>query len=196
MPKITNTFLKSKMNKDLDSRILPNGEYRDAQNLQISRSEGSEVGEFENIPGNVELQNLYTGNFVSKFIGQFTNETSGDMYLFNSSFTEDGICPRDTIVYFNSALGTGDAIVLQDNLGAVLNPEVLGIKVGMSLWGNSWGPSGIPSGLNGFKREFNIIKVTSTEIQISTDVPTGPDGIGVGDTIYIGYINTIYSITQ
>ena len=192
MPKITNTFLKSKMNKDLDSRILPNGEYRDAQNLQISRSEGSEVGEFENIPGNVELQNLYTGNFVSKFIGQFTNETSGDMYLFNSSFTEDGICPRDTIVYFNSALGTGDAIVLQDNLGAVLNPEVLGIKVGMSLWGNSWGPSGIPSGLNGFKREFNIIKVTSTEIQISTDVPTGPDGIGVGDIIYIGYINTIY----
>ena len=27
---IKNTFLKSKMNKDLDDRILPNGEYRDA----------------------------------------------------------------------------------------------------------------------------------------------------------------------
>ena len=47
MPQITNTFLKSKMNKDLDSRILPNGEYRDAQNLQISKSEGAEVGEFD-----------------------------------------------------------------------------------------------------------------------------------------------------
>ena len=41
MPKIVNTFLKSKMNKDLDARLIPNGEYRDAQNLQISRSEGS-----------------------------------------------------------------------------------------------------------------------------------------------------------
>ena len=40
MPQIINTFLKSKMNKDLDARLLPNGEYRDAQNLQISRSQG------------------------------------------------------------------------------------------------------------------------------------------------------------
>jgi len=52
MPQIVNTFLKSKMNKDLDSRIIPNGEYRDAKNLQISRSQGAEVGEFENVLGN------------------------------------------------------------------------------------------------------------------------------------------------
>ena len=55
MPQVTNTFIRSKMNKDLDNRLLPNGEYRDAQNLQISRSEGSEVGEFENVLGNTEL---------------------------------------------------------------------------------------------------------------------------------------------
>ena len=47
-----NTFLKGKMNKDLDPRIIPNGEYRDARNLAISRSESSTVGEFENILGN------------------------------------------------------------------------------------------------------------------------------------------------
>ena len=51
MPQIVNTFLKSKMNKDLDDRLIPNGEYRDASNLQISRSQGSSVGEFENILG-------------------------------------------------------------------------------------------------------------------------------------------------
>ena len=49
MPQIVNTFLKSKMNKDLDNRLIPNGEYRDANNLQISRSQGSEVGEFEKL---------------------------------------------------------------------------------------------------------------------------------------------------
>ena len=37
------------MNKDLDARILPNGEYRDAQNAQISKSESANVGNLENI---------------------------------------------------------------------------------------------------------------------------------------------------
>ena len=101
MPQITNTFLKSKMNKDLDSRILPNGEYRDARNLQISRSQGSEVGEFENILGNTQLKNLYTGE-GGKFIGQFTNDTTADIYLYNTSYDKEGVCPRDTVVYFNS----------------------------------------------------------------------------------------------
>ena len=49
MPEIKNTFLKSKMNKDLDARLLPNGEYRDGQNISISKSEGSDVGALENL---------------------------------------------------------------------------------------------------------------------------------------------------
>jgi hypothetical protein len=44
MAKVLNTFLKSKMNKDLDARIIPGGEYRNAVNVQISRSEGESVG--------------------------------------------------------------------------------------------------------------------------------------------------------
>ncbi len=44
MPEIKNTFLKGRMNQDLDSRILPQGEYREAINLLFSRSEGSSVG--------------------------------------------------------------------------------------------------------------------------------------------------------
>ena len=55
MAEIKNTFLKGKMNQDLDSRLLPNGEYREAFNLMISRSEGSTVGEFENMLGNTSI---------------------------------------------------------------------------------------------------------------------------------------------
>ena len=55
MAKVQNTFLKSKMNKDLDARLLPNGEYRDAQNVQVSKSEGAQVGNLENTLGNVEI---------------------------------------------------------------------------------------------------------------------------------------------
>jgi len=60
MPEIKNTFLKSKMNKDLDSRIVPNGEYRDAKNVSVSRSEGSDVGSLENVLGNSQLTDLRT----------------------------------------------------------------------------------------------------------------------------------------
>jgi len=60
MPEIKNTFLKSKMNKTLDSRLIPNGEYRDAQNVSISRSEGADVGALENILGNRKLTSLKT----------------------------------------------------------------------------------------------------------------------------------------
>ena len=57
MPEIVRAFGRGKMNKDLDERIIPNGEYRDALNLEISASEDSDVGAFENIKGNVELKN-------------------------------------------------------------------------------------------------------------------------------------------
>ena len=37
------------MNKDLDERLIPNGEYRDALNLDIANSEGSNVGTLQNV---------------------------------------------------------------------------------------------------------------------------------------------------
>ena len=52
MAKIQNSFLKGKMNKDLDERLVPKGEYREAQNILITQSEGSDVGAIENIQGN------------------------------------------------------------------------------------------------------------------------------------------------
>ena len=39
------------MNKDLDARLIPNGEYVDAQNIHISKSEGSDVGVVQNVKG-------------------------------------------------------------------------------------------------------------------------------------------------
>ena len=48
-------FLKGKMNKDLDDRILPAGEYRDAQNIVVATSEGSDVGAVQTILGNTQI---------------------------------------------------------------------------------------------------------------------------------------------
>jgi len=86
MAEIKNTFLKGKMNQDLDSRLLPNGEYREAINLQVSRSEGSTVGEFENMLGNTSINTLNEDNAV--VIGQYVNETTNKVYLFTTDYNE------------------------------------------------------------------------------------------------------------
>ena len=54
MPEIKYTFAQGKMNKDLDERIVPNGQYRNAENIQISTSDGSDVGTVQNILGNTK----------------------------------------------------------------------------------------------------------------------------------------------
>ena len=60
MPELKRTFLKGRMNQDLDEILLPTGEYFDATNIQVSTSEGSDVGAIETVLGNT-LQNARSG---------------------------------------------------------------------------------------------------------------------------------------
>ena len=62
MAEIKNTFAQGKMNKDLDERLVPNGQYRDAMNIQISTSEGSDVGTAQNILGNSLVTGMDVGD--------------------------------------------------------------------------------------------------------------------------------------
>ena len=55
MPELKHHFRAGKMNKDLDERLVPNGEYRNAENIEISTSEGSDVGSVQNVIGNTKL---------------------------------------------------------------------------------------------------------------------------------------------
>ena len=52
MPEIKHTFTGGKMNKDLDERLVQNGEYRDAMNIQVRTTDGSDSGSIQNIKGN------------------------------------------------------------------------------------------------------------------------------------------------
>ena len=58
MPEIKNTFISGKMNKDLDERLVPSGEYRDALNVDIATSESSNTGVVENSFGNTVVSAL------------------------------------------------------------------------------------------------------------------------------------------
>ena len=86
MAKIVNNFIKGRMNKDLDDRLIPQGEYRNSVNTQISKSEGQNVGALENSIGNKILKNadfrtlLGVNTLVS--IGVFADETNNRVFIF------------------------------------------------------------------------------------------------------------------
>jgi len=84
MAKSINTFIKSKMNQDLDSRLMPNGEYRTAKNVQVSASETENAGSLENILGNVNVLDIDDLTGVSDLycIGHCVNNETSDVYLF------------------------------------------------------------------------------------------------------------------
>ena len=60
MPEIKHDFSAGKMNKDLDERIVPNGQYRDAMNIQVRTTSGDSDGEgdagtAQNVLGNIPV---------------------------------------------------------------------------------------------------------------------------------------------
>ena len=48
MTKDTRNFTKGRMNKELDERLVPNGEYIDALNIRIGSTEEDDMGVIEN----------------------------------------------------------------------------------------------------------------------------------------------------
>src|SRR5210317_71625 len=52
MPEIKHLFNAGRMNKDLDERLIPNGEYKDALNVQLASTDGGNAGAIQNLLGN------------------------------------------------------------------------------------------------------------------------------------------------
>ena len=67
MPEVSNSFQAGKMNKDADERLVSPGEYREALNIEVTTSEGSNVGTAQTVLGNVRI----TGCDVSVGDGGF-----------------------------------------------------------------------------------------------------------------------------
>ena len=82
MPEIKHNFTGGKMNKDHDERIVKNGEYRDAMNIQVSTSEDSDVGTVQNLLGNslVSGQDFISSNATC--VGSISNESEDKLYYF------------------------------------------------------------------------------------------------------------------
>ena len=92
MPEIKNTFTQGKMNKDLDERIVPNGQYRDAVNIQISTSDEAGVGAVQNILGNTKINSIPSDSVVVgggwECVGSIADEKNDVLYSFLAHTTQ------------------------------------------------------------------------------------------------------------
>jgi hypothetical protein len=126
MPELIHSFIKGKMNKDLDERLVPNGEYRDALNLEVATSEGSDVGTLQTLLGNTEKVNR-TFNEITGL--HTTWATSGLSYIPADAecigVTKDATTEK---IYWFIASSTVNAIAEYDQVRDVVFPILVEVK--------------------------------------------------------------------
>ena len=136
MGEVKNAFIKSKMNKDLDARLLPSGEYRNAINTQVSKSEGAGVGSLENALGNGLVVNFSTLTGINGLtsIGSLANELNDTMYVFltNNTVAAYDKDAKNFIIAYNT-LTNASSILVQ---GAFLNFSTLNKIYGINVLEN------------------------------------------------------------
>ena len=121
-------FIAGRMNKVVDERLVPDGEYIDALNIRLGSTEASEVGSVENSKGNDRLTTLeyIDGTPLSDkatCIGAYADGEQETMYW----FIHDGFFPvgnakkLDLIVSYNTATLTLTYHVISINDGGDVN---------------------------------------------------------------------------
>ncbi len=95
MPEIKRDFRSGRMNKDLDERLVPSGEYRDALNVQVASSEGDDVGSIQNVLGNKLAYASAIGISGAKCIGSCKDSANDKIYWLIAGTSVDAIVEYD-----------------------------------------------------------------------------------------------------
>jgi len=200
MAEVKNSFLASRMNKDLDDRLIPNGEYRDARNISVGRSEDDDVGALENVLGNSEIKKAPPADEFLLLnpiplesdrslicIGYFMDNTHNRIYRFLTNYTDpipiENNYPTDistmkiTVYDFNTLIYT----TLVD--GLFLNFSTTNIITGVNLVENLlfWTDNrnqprkiNIQSALNNSADSPSPYYTTETQISVAKYAPVDP----------------------
>ena len=122
MSEIKKTFIKGRMNLDLDERLLPDGEYREALNVQVTSSEDSDIGAVKNILGNTVKSSLTHSGYTC--VGSIVDDKVNTIYYFITDDTDSAIIQYD---------GTAEKPVLVDKGNEILEfdstKKITGINV-------------------------------------------------------------------
>ena len=123
MAEFKRNFLKGKMNKDLDERLIPDGEYRDALNIEVSTSEGSNVGSAQNLKGNIivtDNEKLHQSANEIDLRGGYINFTSTGQDPLDYGLASFTNITKDSITFKNT---------LQDSPGGLVKWQVPGLLI-------------------------------------------------------------------
>ena len=125
MPEISNNFRLGRMEKDLDDRLVPNGAYRDALNVEVATSEGSDVGALQKVLGNAVITGLPTLTNAT-CIGSVRDTQNNKIYWFITSSGADVIAEYD---------GSSIDLILVDT-SSVLNFSTSNLIIGANVLDN------------------------------------------------------------
>ena len=120
MAEVKNSFISSKMNKDLDDRLIPNGEYRNAVNVSINKSTGENVGTAQTVLSNQLLVDYGQSLGVNdlQVIGVLPDDSSNTIYSFLTNNTLQRYVPV-------GAVGVTSTYPSQQNNTATLPPVAI-----------------------------------------------------------------------
>ena len=125
MPEIKHTFTGGKMNKDLDERVVQNGEYRNASNIQVRTTDGDAAGTVQGIKGNTSIGSFTNTtnpetNFETKTIASVVDEKNDNIYFFMAAPKIGGINKAnvtDTTVFTDS--------IIEQNIDGTTTPVII-----------------------------------------------------------------------
>lgn len=156
--RLIKSFIQGIMNKDLDERLIPDGQYRDALNIEVSASEGAGVGALENIKGNTNVSNqTFTAN--AKTIGAVADEANNNIYWFVAD------TDFDYVLKYNEINGI-TTVLLKDTKNRILkfNPSYLitGVNIidDLLFWTDNINPP----------RRLNVTNYYATDGFIEDDI--------------------------
>ena len=181
MAEAKNSFLASKMNKDLDDRLIPSNEYKDALNVAVSNSEDSDVGALENILENTNVYNIGTTSATvpagsSSSVISVTGVPLSSPILIGQTVTGTGVPADTTVISVNlPTVVLSKAVTLASNAVVTFtstNGKIIGHIEDSSnnnvylLWTNYTDTSS--SGLDHHQAGSNGIDTGSAIIQYNT----------------------------
>lgn len=106
--KIQNNFLQAKINKDLDERLVPNGQLVDAENFMVTSEDGGNAGVGKGVLGNFKVTSLNIPGAVT--IGSASDDANNRVFYFIKGSLHDylleyNVDTNDTYVILKSEVG-------------------------------------------------------------------------------------------
>ena len=180
------------MNKDLDDRLLPNGEYRDALNVSINKSQGDgssegNVGTIQTVLGNTliaDFQSLATPNLPDgvEVIGVLPSDSTDSIYAFITNNILDPYVPPGSIGLNTTYPASQDTST--------------GGPISLTTPGTGYATAPADGTTTGGTGTGLTVSVTLTgEALASVDIQSFGSGYSVGDVITIDGGNNDATIT-